>query len=393
MFKGNNYTTQPLNKFLGRNYLSMIDLRKLGWKCGKYKLGRQNAITDVPGVSVGHSTIITGKGKLIPGKGPVRTGVTVILPHNENCFTEKVPAGVFVANGFGKATGISQILETGVIETPIAITNTLNVGLVFDALVSNAISENPEIGVKTGSVSPIVTECFDGYLNDIQGRHVKEKHVLDAINRAKKGSSVEQGNIGAGTGLQVFELKSGIGMASRQIPEVKKSVEKTYHIGALVVPNFGRFNDFQFYGVEMDSLLNQKKYLPEYKNSNENKIEGGSIIVILATDLPLNSRQLNRIAHRGALGITSTGSTLNHGSGDFVFAFSTQNRVLHKNKDIFLKKTVLNDNSPVLNGVFKIAIETVQEAIYNAILSAENMVGRDDNIRIALDSSDLPEPP
>jgi D-aminopeptidase len=269
----------------------------------------------------------------------------------------------------------------------------LNVGLVFDALVSNAISENPEIGVKTGSVSPIVTECFDGYLNDIQGRHVKEKHVLDAINKAKMGSSVEQGNIGAGTGMQVFELKSGIGMASRQIPEIKKSVEETYHIGALVVPNFGRFNDFQFYGIEMVSLLNKKKYLPKHKSSNENKIEGGSIIVILATDLPLNSRQLNRIAYRGALGITRTGSTLNHGSGDFIIAFSTQNRVLHKNKDIFLKKTVLNDNSPVLNDVFKIAIEAVQEAIYNAILSAETMVGRDDNIRIALDSSDLPEPP
>ncbi|MFX0150541.1 MAG: P1 family peptidase [Candidatus Hodarchaeota archaeon] len=371
----------------------MIDLRKLGWKCGKYKSGKDNAITDVPGVSVGHSTIITGEGELIPGKGPVRTGVTVIFPHDKNCFMEKTSAGVFVANGFGKATGIPQILETGVIETPIAITNTLNVGLVFDALVNHAISENPEIGIKTGSVSPIVTECFDGYLNDIQGRHVKEFHVLNAIKEAKKGISFGQGNIGAGTGMQVFKLKSGVGMASRQVPKVKKDSEKTYHVGALVVPNFGQFNDFLFYGMEMSSILDEKKYLPKHQDRTEVKLEGGSIIVVLATDLPLSSRQLNRISHRGALGITHTGSTLNHGSGDFIITFSSQNKVSHKNKNSFLEKTILNDNSPVMTDVFKIAVEVVQEAIYNAILSAETMVGRDNNVRIALDHSDLPEPP
>jgi D-aminopeptidase len=156
----------------------MIYLRDLGWTCGSYEPGRKNAITDVPGVLIGHKTIIKDEGALIPGKGPIRTGVTMILPHERDIFREKVPAGVFVANGYGKATGISQILETGCIETPIAITNTLNVGLVFDALISHSIRNNPEIGIKTGSVSPIVTECFDGYLNDIQGRHVKESHVL-----------------------------------------------------------------------------------------------------------------------------------------------------------------------------------------------------------------------
>ena len=368
----------------------MIDLRTLGWKCGSYEPGQKNAITDIPGVKVGHKTIIKEEGDLIPGEGPIRTGVTTILPHNGNVFKEKVPAGVFVANGYGKATGITQILETGVIETPIAITNTLNVGLVFDALVSHAIAENPEIGIKTGSVAPIVVECFDGYLNDIQGRHVKEKHVIEAINQAKS-SKVQQGNVGAGTGMQVFELKSGVGSASRIVPNERIGSEDVYHIGALVVPNFGRFKDFNFYGTEMVSILDQKKYLPKANENWVAKLGGGSIIVILATDLPLNSRQLNRLAHRGALGIARTGSILSHTSGDFVIAFSTQNKVIQGYKELFLpQKRLINESSSILSSIYRLTIDLVQEAIYNAILAAKTMVGRDNNIRVALDPDDLP---
>ena len=368
----------------------MINIRDFGWKCGNYHPGRNNAISDVPGVKVSHSTIIKGEGDLVPGKGPIRTGLTMIFPHEGNCFLEKTLAGVHVANGYGKTTGIPQILETGVIETPIAITNTLNVGIVFDALVSHALTEHPEIGIKTGSVAPIVTECFDGYLNDIQGRHVKDSHVFKAI-KAKYSTSLEQGNIGAGTGMQVFELKSGVGMASRQIPKELVDDCKTYHIGALVVPNFGHFKDFRFYGVEMASILNKEKYLIKEKNTILNNI-GGSIIVIIATDLPLNSRQLNRLARRGTPGIARTGSILTHQSGDFVIAFSTQNRIAHDSKEIFIERTILNDNNKVLADVFRMTIDAVQEAIYNAMLAAESMTGRDDHKLISLDLNDLPSP-
>ncbi|MFW9903002.1 MAG: P1 family peptidase [Candidatus Thorarchaeota archaeon] len=367
----------------------MINLRNLGWSCGSYEPGKKNAITDVPGVKIGHKTIIEGKGDLIPGSGPIRTGVTMILPHNGNIFKEKVPAGVFVANGYGKATGIAQILETGVIETPIAITNTLNVGLVFDALISHAITETPEIGIKTGSVAPIVAECFDGYLNDIQGRHVKEKHVIEAIKQAKS-SKVEQGNVGAGTGMQVFELKSGVGTASRIIPNERIDGDNVYQIGALVVPNYGRFRDFIFYGTEMMSVLDRKKYLPKADEKWIAKLGGGSIIVVIATNLPFNSRQLNRLAHRGALGIARTGSILSHASGDFIIAFSTENKVTHENKDPFLlQKKLTNESSSVLSDIYRITIDLVQEAIYNAMLTAKTMVGRDNNIRVALDPNDL----
>jgi D-aminopeptidase len=369
----------------------MVNLRNLGWPCGNYEPGRKNAITDIPEVKVGHKTIIKGEGKLIPGKGPIRTGVTVISPHNGNIFKEKVPAGVFVANGYGKATGITQILETGVIETPIAITNTLNVGLVFDALISHAITETPEIGIETGSVAPIVAECFDGYLNDIQGRHVKEKHVIEAINQAKS-SNVEQGNFGAGTGMQVFELKSGIGTASRIVPNERIGGDDVYQIGALVVPNFGRFKDFNLYGTEMASILDQKKYLPKADEKWVAKLGGGSIIVVIATNLPFDSRQLNRLAHRGALGIARTGSILSHASGDFVIAFSTANKVLHGNKEPFLvQKNLTNESSSVLSDIYRLTIDLVQEAIYNAMLAAETMRGRDNNIRVALDPDDLPK--
>ncbi len=369
----------------------MINLRELGWTCGFYEPGKQNSITDVPGVLVGHSTLIEGEGQLEPGKGPIRTGITVIHPHDDNIFREKVPAGVFVANGFGKATGIPQILETGCIETPIAITNTLNVGLVFDALVSHAISENPEIGIETGSVSPVVTECFDGYLNDIQGRHVKESHVFEAIRKAKSSQRLMQGNIGAGTGMQVFELKSGVGTASRQVPKDKFNSNEEYIIGTLVIPNFGRFNDFSFYGTEMASILEKLKYIPK-GDEWVTKLGGGSIIVIIATNLPLSNHQLNRLAHRGALGIARTGSILSHHSGDFVIAFSTKNRIFHENKEPFKDERLLNENSPVLSDIFRMTIDSVQEAIYNAMLAAETMVGRDNNIRVSLDLNDLPNP-
>lgn len=368
----------------------MINLRDLGWKCGNYNPGQTNSIIDVPGVGTGHSTIIEGEGELVPGSGPIRTGVTVVLPHLRNLFREKVPAGVYVANGFGKATGISQIVETGYLESPIAITNTLNVGLVFDALVSHSISEAPEIGIKTGSVSPVVTECFDGYLNDIQGRHVKEHHVKEAIKEAKKPKKPVQGNVGAGTGMQIFELKSGVGTASRIIPKEKIGSEGNFQVGVLVVPNYGKFEDFLFYGSEMLSILDKNKYFPRRKEKNPLGDVGGSIIAIIATNLPFNSRQLTRLAKRGALGIARTGSILGHTSGDFIIAFSTQNIKNHETKDIIKTKSGFDEYTKPLDHINRITIDSIQEAIYNAMLAAEDLSGRDNNIRIALDLSDLP---
>ena len=183
-----------------------IRAREMGIIIGEIPTGKTNSISDITGVRVGHSTIIKGEGALVPGKGPIRTGITAILPHTDNVFQEKVPASVYVCNGFGKATGIPQIMELGTLETPIVLTNTLNVGLVWDATVSWMLEKNPEIGIKTGSVNPVVGECFDGFLNDIQGRHVKQSHVFRALKAAEQQTSYDEGAIGAGTGMQLYQL-------------------------------------------------------------------------------------------------------------------------------------------------------------------------------------------
>lgn len=368
-----------------------MNLRDLGWKCGKYPTGERNDITDVPGVSVGHHTIIKGEGKLIPGQGPIRTGVTIVKPHEGIIYNQKAPAGVFVANGYGKSTGIPQILELGWIETPIAITNTFNVGLVYDALISYSIKTNPNIGITLSSCCPIVTECNDSYLNDIQGRHVKQSHVLDVLKNLNPKKPVEQGCVGAGTGMRVFGLKSGVGTASRQLKINLGKYNGTYHIGVLSVPNFGNFQDFTFYGHEMKEILDKKKYIKKKrKDAKKQEKEGGSIIVIIGTDIPFSHRQLNRLARRGAMGITRTGSIMGHSSGDFIFTFSTANKI-----DIFSSETIRDeisfmDSSLLISDVYRMTIDAVQESIYNAMINAKTTEGRDNHVNIALDPEDLP---
>ncbi len=369
-----------------------MNLRDLGWNCGNYSTGKDNSITDVPGVSVGHHTIIEGEGKLIPGKGPIRTGVTVIKPHEGIIYNQKVPAGVFVANGYGKSTGIPQILELGWIETPIAITNTFNVGLVYDALISYSIETNPDIGINLASCCPIVTECNDGHLNDIQGRHVKQAHVLEVLRNLDSSKQIEQGCVGAGTGMTVFSLKSGVGTASRQLKINLGRYSGTYHVGVLSVPNYGSFQDFLFYGHEMSKVLDKKKYLrPSRKKANEQKKEGGSIIVIIATDIPFSHRQLNRLARRGAMGITRTGSIMSHSSGDFIFTFSTANLVDINSSETIREEITFMDSSLLLTDVYRMTIDVVQESIYNAMLHATTMEGRDNHVNVALDVDDLPK--
>jgi D-aminopeptidase len=336
--------------------------------------GAMNAITDVAGVRVGHTTLVAGAGPLRPGLGPVRTGVTVIVPHAGNLFRRKVRAAVHTINGFGKACGFEQMRELGQIETPIALTNTLNVWRVADALVDHALGQNPGIGIHTSTVNPVVAECNDGYLNDIQGRHVRTEHVLEAIAIAAPGA-VQEGAVGAGTGTSCYGWKGGIGTASRVAPASAGG----YTVGALVQTNFGRPKELCFGGVPIGRNLRP----PE-----EPQEDAGSLVVVLATDAPLDSRQLHRLCVRAGVGLARTGTTIGHGSGDFVIAFTTANglnRVTGED-DIPLTRTeicVVNEET-VLGGLFPAVVEAVEEAVLNSLCAAQTTAGRDDHVRHAL---------
>ncbi|NPD88262.1 MAG: P1 family peptidase [Asgard group archaeon] len=338
-------------------------LRELGLKVGKLNIGKLNSITDVPGVKVGHYTIIEGEGALIPGKGPVRTGVTVIIPHQGNIFKEKIVASSFVMNGYGKAIGLPQIQELGSIESVIALTGTLNIPLVADALIDYHLEENPDIGIKTSTINVVVGECNDGYLNDMQGRHVRKEHVIEAIKNAS--SNVEEGAVGAGTGMVSFGYKAGIGTSSRKI--VVEGEE--YILGVLVLSNFGRKKDL--------TILGQKFHHEHETDESESK-EKGSIMVVVATNTPLNSRQLQRIAKRAPLGITRTGSFVSWGSGDIIISFTTANKLLHDRKDHKFETEITNETSKLFNFLLKATVEATEEAILNSLLKANTMKGRDD---------------
>ena len=319
--------------------------REAGLIIGELPTGPRNAITDVAGMRVGHTTLISGEGKLQPGLGPVRTGVTVILPHEGNIFRSKVCAAVHTINGFGKVLGFEQVRELGVLESPIALTNTLNVGLVADALVQCAIRQNPDIGITTSSVNVVVGETNDGYLNDLQGRHVRAEHVFAAIESAS-GDAVLEGAVGAGTGTMCFGWKGGIGTASRVLPIELGG----FTLGALVQSNFGRPRDLVIAGVPIGRSLQPPQ--PGHSRAPSAGIQGlhphnaplgdldarplrdhsgmttmhddkGSIMIVLATDAPLDARQLQRLCVRAGAGLARVGSHYGHGSGDFVIGFST----------------------------------------------------------------------
>ncbi len=344
--------------------------RDIGLIFGHLPTGPLNSITDIPGIKVGHCTLIKGEGKLIPGKGPIRTGVTVIIPGIENPFKYKLRAASYVINGFGKPIGLIQLNELGQLETPIALTNTLNVGLVADAIIEYMLKLNPDIGVTTGSVNPVVLECNDSYLNDIRGRHVKHEHVFKAIENANN-KLVEEGAVGAGTGMSAFEFKGGIGTASRKLPNKLGG----YIVGALVLSNFGRREDLMINGVPVG--LELKDYM-----RSPTPQKGGSIVMIIATNAPLNSRQLRRLAKRATHGLARTGSYSSHGSGDFVVAFTTANKIPHYHEEPLIEEKIIFE--PQLSLLFKAAAEAVEEAIINSLLKAETMTGRDNHIRYAI---------
>jgi D-aminopeptidase len=349
-------------------------IREFGIEIGELIPGWANAITDVAGVQVGHATLIDGDGQLVPGQGPIRTGVTIILPHGDNLFEQKVPAAVFTINGYGKATGFEQVRELGTLEAPIALTNTLNVGLVMDALVSYEIRENPGIGIHTGTVNIVVGETNDGYLNDLQGRHVRQEHVWAAIATASDGP-IQQGSVGAGTGTMCYGWKGGVGTASRILPGVAGG----FMLGALVQTNFGRRRDLIIQG---ESVGRRLKYSTPIEG--EESRDKGSVMIVLATDAPLESRQLQRLASRAGTGLARTGSFFGAESGDFVAAFSTAYRILRGQPEMVVSRSSLGSEARIMDGLFRAVAECVEEAVLDSLFCAETVIGRDGHMGVAL---------
>lgn len=341
-------------------------IRDLGIVIGQYPTGAQNAITDVAGVRVGQTTLIAGEGALVPGHGPVRTGVTVVIPRDD-VWHKKVPAGSFVLNGTGEMTGLAWVSESGFLEYPIALTNTLNVPRVANGVMNWMIAHYPEIGISDDTLTPVVAECDDGRLNDIQGRHVSEADVVKALDSASSGA-MQEGTVGAGTGMVSYGFKGGIGTSSRRLPETDGS----YTIGVLVNANHGRRPELMVGGVPVGRLYEAVPPVAQALTPGQSE---GSIIVIIATDAPLDGRQLTRLAKRAALGLARTGSTARHGSGDFMLAFSTANVIPHYPKEATYQQTHLADTH--LNPLITATVEATEEAILNALTMATTVVGRD----------------
>ena len=322
-----------------------------GIKIGILPTGKHNAITDVKGVTVGQETLIKGD--------TVRTGVTAILPHPDNIFQEKVPAAIYIGNGFGKLAGYSQVEELGNIETPIVLTNTLSVSTAMNALISYTLNQEENKNVR--SVNAVVGETNDGRLNDIRGRHVKEEHVLSAIQKASTGR-VQEGNVGAGTGTRCFGFKGGIGTASRVLLKELGG----YTVGVLVQTNFGGV--LQIDGVPVGEELGQFYLKEQLENSPD-----GSCMMVVATDAPLDSRNLKRLAKRAMLGLAKTGGIVSNGSGDYVIAFSTAKdlRIPYQSDTPFRSGQVLRNDQ--LSPLFLATIEATEEAIINSLFAAEDM--------------------
>lgn len=336
-------------------------IRKFGLSVGLLPTGANNAITDVKGVRVGHATLIDGNGALKKGVGPVRTGVTVILPHEGNLYQQKVRAAAHALNGHSKSFGLEQIREIGLIETPIALTNTLNVGIVADALIEYSLRRNTDINIFT--VNAVVGETNDFYLNDVWGRHVRHEHVFEAIELASPGP-VQEGAVGAGTGTSCFGWKGGIGTSSRVLPEKAGG----YTVAALVQSNYGRAEDFIACGVPVGRVLKPPPDSVQVES-------GGSIMIIVATDAPMSSRQLRRLCVRAGIGLGRTGSTFGFMSGDMVIAFSTAHKISYTMKPLEREFSFVQDNPWVMGHFFLAVAESVEEAILNSLFEAKTVEG------------------
>jgi D-aminopeptidase len=327
--------------------------RDYGLKIGVMPTGQYNSITDVGGVKVGHTTLIIADS--------IRTGVTAILPHQDNIFQQKVPAAVFVANGFGKLTGTTQLIELGNLETPIVLTNTLSVASGIEGLVDYTLHAKGNENIK--SVNAVVGETNDSFLNDIRGRHVTKQHVLQAIEHANAGP-VEEGNVGAGTGTVCFGFKGGIGTSSRKLPQSMGG----YTVGVLVQSNFGGV--LQIDGAPIGEALGKFSFSNQLLNNVD-----GSCMVIIATDAPLDSRNLERLAKRAFIGLGKTGGIASNGSGDYMIAFSTakDQRIPHSTESRTLSGNNLHNDAT--SPLFMAAIEATEEAIINSLFAAKTMTG------------------
>ena len=329
-------------------------LREWGFPTGIFNVGPNNAITDVPGVTVGHVTLIEGDS--------VRTGVTAIVPHQGDIFRYKVPAAICVGNGFGKLAGVTQVQELGNIETPIVLTNTLSVAAGIEGVVRYTLMQPGNEDVR--SVNAVVGETNDGRLNDICGMHITPQMVIDAINKAH-GGPVEQGNVGAGTGTICFGFKGGIGTGSRVLPESLGG----YTIGVLVQTNYGGILEID--GVQVGQRLEKHDFINHVKKSEN---VDGSCMMVVITDAPLDSRNLERLAKRAMMGMAKTGGIASNGSGDYVIAMSVAPGNLIDSKAKTITSTVLANSE--MSSLFAATIEATAEALWNSLFMAEPMTGR-----------------
>jgi D-aminopeptidase len=330
-------------------------------RVGRLPSGPHDTLADVDGVTVGHCTIATGD---------VQTGVTVVRPHPGDPFKQKVPAAAVVINGFGKAVGLMQVNELGVLETPIALTNTFSVNTVATAQIRAAIADHPDIARRTTSVNPLVLECSDTYLSDMQALAVTEAHYREALDAAS--ATVARGAVGAGRGMSCFELKGGIGTASR----IAYIAPHAFTLGALVLANFGKLATLTVAGHRIGPTLAQRL------SASGETHDQGSIIVVLATDAPVDHRQLRRIATRAAAGIGRTGSYYGHTSGDIAVAFTTAATVEHSPSQPTAARDTLAE--PLLESLFEAAAEATEQAILDALFQAETVRGFRGHVRYAL---------
>ena len=340
------------------NSFSKGRLRDYGITPGIFQPGKYNAITDVPGVKVGHVTIIEGD--------DIRTGVTAIIPHEGNIFKKKCPAAVYVSNGFGKMAGSTQIQELGNIETPIILTNTLSVAAGINGLITYTLNQKGNRKIK--SVNAVVGETNDGELNDIRKRVVTEKHVLEALEKAQSGP-VEEGNVGAGTGTLAFDYKGGIGTSSRVLPAELGG----YTVGVLVQTNYNGILEID--GIQAGKKLKYYRWsnIIERKAEEEKNSPDGSCMMVLFTDAPVDARNLERIAKRAAAAVVKTGGCISNGSGEYVIAVSVNKDNLIDEKNQFYLPTLIQNNA--VTPLFEAAVEATSEAIWNAMFAAETMTG------------------
>ena len=340
--------------------MQMAKVRELGIIIGDLKTGEKNCITDVAGVAVGHVTLDYS---LEDGEHAC-TGVTAILPHSGNLFTQKVVGASYVVNGYGKTAGLVQVDELGLIESPIMLTNTMTVPEASAAAMEYMLEATADIAEDVGSINIVTGECNDGKLNSIRKRLVTKEHALEALNNAKTDTAGE-GAVGAGKGMVCFGYKGGIGASSRLVPDG----DKAYTLGVMVLSNFGRAEEFMYekYGLKKSGLPSAEKPID------------GSIMMVMATDAPLSDRQLKRVCKRCAIGLGRTGSNYSNGSGDVIIAFSTANKHAYKSEKTTESIMQMREDSPEFNMLFKAAAEATEEAILNSLCQAETTVGRKGN--------------